>query len=224
MDHRRPDLVADGVHPAMVRGAEVVVPVAGVAQVGQLRRQPDVGQRLLDRLAVAILTLRVVARTDGGVERGELFLAVLTLDRERDPDRCPGVVQPGAVVVGDVLVLVEHRQAHHVEDRLHRTDLLDLEHPARRHPGPRTGRVEPEVDDGRLDRDGLRRSVVASVARAATLSALRAVASSFVFSSFATPSAWSRPCASTRPCASPQPCRSSACCPCDPSWGPCPLP
>ena len=48
-------------------------------------------------------------------------------------------------------VAVQDRQAHQVEDRPHRSDLFDLENPARGQPGPGTPRVEPEVDGRRLD-------------------------------------------------------------------------
>src|SRR5581483_11821471 len=50
------------------------------------------------------------------------------------------------VLLGQIASLVEHREAHDVEVQVDVSDLLHLEDPPRGDPGPRTERVEPEVD------------------------------------------------------------------------------
>ena len=59
-----------------------------------------------------------------------------------------------AVLLRQVAALVEVGQRHHVPADVDVADLLDLEHPAGRHPGPRADRVEPEVGDGRRSFSG----------------------------------------------------------------------
>src|ERR1700712_4371603 len=65
--------------------------------------------------------------------------------RDRHPYRPPGCGEPGLVVLADGAVLVQHRQAHHVEMNLDVPDLFDLENPPRCHPGERAGWIEPEI-------------------------------------------------------------------------------
>src|SRR5689334_13439196 len=83
--------------------------------------------------------------THRGVERTEDLVTVLGCGSDRHPDRAPGLLQSPAIVLVDILVLVEDAEAHHMEVHIDRPDLLHLENPPGSDPGERTGRVEPEV-------------------------------------------------------------------------------
>ena len=74
-----------------------------------------------------------------GVEREQRLVAVLSSAAMQHAHRLPAVGEELAVLVRDVLVLVEVGQAHHVPGHLDVADLLDLEDPARRDPGERAG-------------------------------------------------------------------------------------
>src|SRR5699024_5832794 len=69
---------------------------------------------------------------------------VALLDGEAGPSPDPRLVHGPAVPVREVAALVQHRQAHNVEDRRHVADLLHLQHPAGGHPRERAGGIAPE--------------------------------------------------------------------------------
>src|SRR4051812_29225318 len=67
-------------------------------------RYADLLERLLDQRPVHLLpALGVLLGPERGVELGQLVLAVLLLDRHAHPHRSPGVLQPLAVTLGDVV-------------------------------------------------------------------------------------------------------------------------
>ena len=83
------------------------------------------------------------------VYSGQQHLVAVLLGRgDSDAHRAPGGLEHLAVVVRDVLVLVEVAQAHHVPLHLDVADLLDLEDPAGGDPGEGAQGVEPEVSGG----------------------------------------------------------------------------
>ena len=101
----------------------------------------SVGVSELD--GMPIISLRIVAAQD--------LRTLGLLGGDGHPYRLPRLLQAFAVLLRQVfLVLVEHREAHHVEVHLDIADLLDLENPSRRDPAPGAQRIEPEIGDGLL--------------------------------------------------------------------------
>jgi hypothetical protein len=71
---------------------------------------------------------------------------VVLLGGDRHPNRPPGFLHVLPVLLGQVVtLLVEHRQAHHVEVGLDVANFLDFEDPTRRDPTPWAQRVKPEI-------------------------------------------------------------------------------
>src|SRR6476620_3117147 len=157
VDGRGADVVTDGVHALMVALGDGVVERRVVPGLDQVGREADVGQRRGDGLLRELLAVVVAPGADGGVPVAEGLVVVVLGDLDRDADGLLGALQHLAVAVGDVLVLVEVGQRHHVPLHVDVTDLLDLADPARGDPGERAERVEPEVSGSHVHNNSPRR-------------------------------------------------------------------
>jgi len=144
----RADVIADRVHPGVVTLTQrFVVGVTG-SRVGQLRRQIQLLERLLDDVVEVLVALVVNPGAHRLVQRRQDFRAVGLLSGNRHPHRAERLGQPLLVFRGQVLaVLVEHREAHHLKVHLDVAYLLHFQDPARSDPRPRAQRVEPEIGD-----------------------------------------------------------------------------
>ncbi|GAA3102470.1 hypothetical protein GCM10020254_55080 [Streptomyces goshikiensis] len=145
-DDRGADLLADPVDAVVVGGAQHLVVLVGVGVREQLGRQVEGGQRLRDHLAGRAPALVVDAGAELGVQLAGDLVAELLLRGDDDAHRRPALgAEQLAVALGQLveLVLVQDGEAHHVPADLDVADLLDLQHPAGRHPGPggRAGRT-----------------------------------------------------------------------------------
>ena len=103
-------------------------------------------QRRLDGLDAALLLAKVVAGSKGGVEITNSLLSMHLDDASGSLSADPRLVHLGTIVVRQITSFIEDGQAHDVEDGMDVTNLLHLEHPARRHPRPGAGRVKPKIN------------------------------------------------------------------------------
>jgi two-component system OmpR family sensor kinase len=147
-DHRGADVHAHLVHALVVRLRERLVVRVGLGRVGQRHRQPDLGQRGLDRLPGELLLAQVPPRAQRLVERADDLLAVLLPGRDQHPHRAEAAREHLLVALRQLVpARVEHRERHHVEAHVDRTQPLHLDQPAAGQPGPGAQRVDPEVGD-----------------------------------------------------------------------------
>ena len=106
------DVVADLVHALVVGLLDRLVVRRVVPRVEQLRVQPGVAKGCVGHLAGRAGALHVDALAHRRVERKQGLRAHVLLGCHQHPDGPPSVRELLAVVLGDVLVLVEVAQAH----------------------------------------------------------------------------------------------------------------
>jgi hypothetical protein len=131
-----------------VAGAHLLVELVGVGVGDEVGGQADLGERRGDDHVGVGLAARVDPGAEGVVERLDDLLAVQLAGRRHEARVAehPGEVR--LVLVADVVVLVQHGEAHDVERHVEVAVAGDLVDPAAGHPGPGAGGVEPEVDGG----------------------------------------------------------------------------
>src|SRR4051812_23144865 len=144
---RRADVLTDRVHARVVALFEGLVVLGRLGGPGELRRQADALQRGSDDL-VELELLVVAQRAHRGVEVAEDLVAELLGGGDRHPDRADRLLHHLGVLLGQVPPAVEDGERHDVPVQVDVAHLRRLEHPAAGQPGPRTQRVEPEVDAG----------------------------------------------------------------------------
>src|SRR6195952_5614182 len=145
VDRRGADVVADGVHAFVVGGLDLLVVGRVVPGLAELPGQARVLEGGHGHRLVGDLLLDVDAGAHRRVERQEHLVAVLLGGGDAHADGPPCLRETLAVVLGDVLLLVEVGQAHHVPADVDLAHLLDLANPARGDPGEGAAGVEPEV-------------------------------------------------------------------------------
>ncbi|VTR10092.1 Uncharacterised protein [Clostridioides difficile] len=142
----RSDVVADLVHPGVMTRANRLVEVGAVGRLRERGVEAEFVERSGDDLVEILDALVVDAGTHRGVQRREYLVALLGGCSGDDADGAPRVLESLAVLIGNVLALVEDGETHDVEVDVDRPDLLGLQDPARGDPAPRAERVEPEID------------------------------------------------------------------------------
>src|SRR5699024_3008844 len=140
-----------------VRGAQGVIGLVAVLVTDQVGGQAHLRQRLHEHLMpLGTAASGVEAGADGVIQRLDPLFAVQFAGGVDHPHRSPRLLQHGPVPRVEVrFVLIEHRQAHDVPAHGDVAHLLHFSDPAGSHPGPRAGRVEPEIGDiggGGIDR------------------------------------------------------------------------
>ena len=166
-DDRRADLHAHLVHPGVVRLLSCSSNVGRGHRVGQVGRQADLGERLLDGGPVLRALLEVEAGAERGVQRQHDVVAVRGGRRDDDPHRAPGLRPSAPVVLRQVPALVEVGQRHHVPADRRRRGPSRPRASSARHPGPRADRVEPEVGDAVCRRVGVMSGTTRTIAGSA---------------------------------------------------------
>jgi hypothetical protein len=118
--------------------------------------QPGLGHRRGDRRVVARLALLVLAGAESGVEAGDGVVAALLLRGGQRPQRAGALAHHLPVLLGDLVALVQHAQAHQPPRDGGGAGVRDLGEPAGGTPGERAAGVEEELDRGGARRDSHR--------------------------------------------------------------------
>jgi hypothetical protein len=147
-DHGRSHVLPDTIDAVEVRCAQGDVVLVAVRETSQARGESRLGERLGDDRLHVRAPARMDARAERVVERLDGGLAVQLGDRGDEPRVAERPRKERAMRLGNIRVLVEHREAHDVPGHIEVAKRGDLIHPPARNPRPRAGRVEPEVDGG----------------------------------------------------------------------------
>ena len=139
---------------AKVRDIDLHWHVMSLAVLNRGRDLPEDYRKMMDQAIGPVRVLIAAAEKFGDEVLADLYTAMGTL-RHHEKLELDQIVAPALERVGlpaELAAAVEDGEGHDVPEQVEVAHLGRLEHPPAGQPGPRTQRVEPEVDTGRRGR------------------------------------------------------------------------